>query len=139
MTTPSSIDAIIVFAHGSRDPQWRKPVEAVAARIAERSPGLDVRCAYLELCEPDLPTAFAATREANLSKMIARNADFTMAVRIFPLFFGVGKHAREDLPALVAELRAKHPNCRFELTPSAGEFDAVLEAAASAALSPTSA
>ena len=26
---------VIVFAHGSRDPLWRHPVEAVAQRIAQ--------------------------------------------------------------------------------------------------------
>ena len=47
--------AIVLFAHGSRDPLWHKPIQAVAARINERSPSTVVRCAYLELTEPDLP------------------------------------------------------------------------------------
>ena len=51
--------AVIVFAHGSRDPLWRAPVEAVAARIAQRAPGTFVSCAYLELCAPELPEAVA--------------------------------------------------------------------------------
>ena len=46
--------AIILFAHGSRDPLWHKPIQAVAQRIAERDTEVLVRCAYLELTEPDL-------------------------------------------------------------------------------------
>ncbi|MEZ0307639.1 MAG: sirohydrochlorin chelatase, partial [Ramlibacter sp.] len=40
--------AIILFGHGSRDPQWRQPIESVAARMALGQPALQVHCAYLE-------------------------------------------------------------------------------------------
>ena len=51
--------AIVLFGHGSRDPLWHQPIQSVAARIAELSPHTLVRCAYLELTEPDLPSAAA--------------------------------------------------------------------------------
>jgi sirohydrochlorin cobaltochelatase len=37
------------------------------------------------------------------------------AIRVFPLFFGVGKHAREDLPLLVGQVQASHPGIAVEL------------------------
>ena len=43
-------------------------------------------------------------------------------MRVFPLFLGVGKHAREDLPLLVEQIRAAHPDVGIELLPAAGEF-----------------
>ena len=46
--------AVVLFAHGSRDPLWRKPVESVAARLRERDASAMIACAYLELTEPDL-------------------------------------------------------------------------------------
>ena len=101
---------IILFAHGSRDALWRLPIEAVAAQIKARSPNLPVRCAYLELCAPDLP-------EATID-LIAAGA---LKIRVLPLFLGVGKHAREDLPQLMAQLHADHPQIEFELMPTAGE------------------
>jgi len=101
---------VILFAHGSRDPLWRLPIEAVADAIRARAADALVRCAYLELCTPDLPQAAA--------ELIAFGAQ---RIRIFPLFLGVGKHAREDLPALVAVLRAHHPELTIELLPTAGE------------------
>ena len=101
---------IILFAHGSRDPQWRLPIEAVAAQIAQREPGALVRCAYLELCLPSLPDA--------ATYLIA---DGARALRVFPLFLGVGKHAREDLPLLIEEIRFAHPDVVVELLPTAGE------------------
>jgi sirohydrochlorin cobaltochelatase len=110
--TPSSpaLRGIILFAHGSRDPQWRGPIEAVAAQIRMREPGTPVSCAYLELCAPSLPEA-----ATNLIAAGARH------IRIFPLFFGIGKHAREDLPLLVEQIRAAHPDLEVELLPAAGE------------------
>ncbi len=101
---------IILFAHGSRDPQWRLPIEAVATQIAQREPDALVRCAYLELCLPSLPDAAA--------DLIAAGA---RVLRVFPLFLGVGKHAREDLPLLIEEIRAAHPAVVVELLPTAGE------------------
>ena len=40
---------IIVFAHGSRDPLWHRPVEAVAERIRAQQPQALVACAYLAI------------------------------------------------------------------------------------------
>ena len=54
---------VILFGHGSRDPLWHKPMEAVAAQIAVLSPHMPVACAYLELSTPDLATAVATLVE----------------------------------------------------------------------------
>lgn len=102
---------IVLFAHGSRDPQWRVPIEAVAAQIHSRQPGTLVCCAYLELCAPSLAEAAA--------HLIASGA---RQLRIFPLFLGVGKHAREDLPLLIESIRSAHPDITIELLPAAGEY-----------------
>jgi sirohydrochlorin cobaltochelatase len=108
--------AIILFAHGSRDPLWRAPIEAVAARIRAASASALVQCAYLELTEPDLPTAVA--------QLLADGAE---SVAIVPMFLGMGRHAREDLPALVTRLRQDHPETVFTLRPAVGEDARVIE------------
>jgi len=101
---------VIVFAHGSRDPQWRLPVEAVAHQITQSDASVGVRCAYLELCEPDLPTA--------CEELVAMGAS---RIHVLPLFFGMGKHAREDLPALMQAMGQKHPSVHFKQLATAGE------------------
>ncbi len=108
MTAPAK--AIVLFAHGSRDPLWHKPMEAVAAHLATLSPQTAVACAYLELSQPDLPTAVAT--------LLAQGAQ---TISVLPLFLGVGKHAREDLPHLMADLQTEHPGVQFKLNPSIGE------------------
>lgn len=114
---------IILFAHGSRDPQWRLPIEAVARQVTQKSPSDLVRCAYLELCTPSLPDA--------ATDLIAAGA---YKIRIFPLFLGVGKHAREDLPLLIEQVRATHPKTTIELLPTAGESEALISLMADLAL-----
>lgn len=114
---------IILFAHGSRDPQWRLPVEAVAQQISQRSASALVRCAYLELCLPSLPDAATDLIAAGAQKL-----------KVFPLFLGVGKHAREDLPLLIQDIRLAHPHIPVELLPTAGENPALIALMADLAL-----
>ena len=108
MTTPTQ--GIVLFAHGSRDPLWRAPIEAVEAHIRAHHPCVAVRCAYLELTTPDLPQA--------VEDLVDQGAT---AVTIVPMFLGTGKHAREDLPVLVAELRARHPRVQVHVQAAIGE------------------
>lgn len=110
MQPPPPELGVILFGHGSRDPLWHKPIEAVAAQIAALSPHTPVACAYLELSTPDLPTAVAS--------LVARQVH---SIRILPLFLGVGRHAREDLPVLVAALRTTYPDVAFTLNKAVGE------------------
>lgn len=101
---------IVLFAHGSRDPLWHRPMQAVAAQILQTQSGVAVECAYLELSPPDLPTVCA--------KLVERGI---RTITIVPMFLGVGKHAREDLPLLVTALREAHPQIDFELQGAVGE------------------
>ena len=111
----TNADAVVLFAHGSRDPLWRGPIDAVARQMQTQQPGLKVCCAFLELTEPDLPHT--------VTDLVAQGAQ---RIRIVPMFLGVGRHAREDLPPLVEQLRAQYPEVALTLTPAVGEHPLVL-------------
>ncbi|MDB5896415.1 MAG: hypothetical protein JWP22_681 [Ramlibacter sp.] len=115
--------AIVLFGHGSRDPLWRLPMETVATRLRALQPGTPVRCAYLELETPDLPTAVA--------ELVAAGAD---RLTIVPMFLGTGRHAREDLPRILGQLQAAHPAVVFALQKPVGEDARVVELIAKMAL-----
>lgn len=102
--------AIILFSHGSRDPLWRAPIDAVARHITQTAPLRPVCCAFLELIEPSLPQAVA--------QCVAQGAGH---ITVVPMFLGTGKHAREDLPRIVADLRATHPHVRLDVQNPIGE------------------
>ena len=115
--------AIVLFAHGSRDPLWHKPMEAVAAQIAAQAPNTPVACAYLELSTPDLPTVVDRLLTSGVT-----------AISIIPMFLGVGRHAREDLPLIVAKLRAQFPSLTLTLMPAVGENPKLVQLLADIAL-----
>ncbi len=101
---------IVLFAHGSRDPLWRLPIEAVAQQIKALSPSTQVVCAFLELISPDLPTCVQAMSEQGLTH-----------IAVVPMFLGIGKHAREDLPELMKSLQTNYPHVQFDLRRAIGE------------------
>ena len=110
------MQAIVLFGHGSSDPSWRIPIDKVAQRIRDYEPGAQVRCAFLERTVPDLPTTVA--------ELVKNGAS---AITIVPMFLGVGKHAREDMPLLVTQLQALYPEVNFVLQPSVGEEPQVID------------
>jgi len=114
----------ILLAHGSRDPLWRGPVEAVARHIRAMAPAAPVRCAYLELTAPDLPTCVAELAAAGVT-----------SITVVPLLLGAGKHAGADLSRLMAGLQTSHPQIAFTLRPAIGEEPQVIELMARIALS----
>ena len=109
-STTSSRQGLILLAHGSRDPLWRQPIEAVQAAVQATQPDLPCLCAYLDACAPDLPTAAGALIEQGITQL-----------SVLPLFLGTGKHAREDIPRLLQALCLQYPHCQFELMTAAGE------------------
>lgn len=117
------MQATILFGHGSRDPVWRVPIDTVAQRMLAIDPQCCVRCAFLEITEPDLASTTV--------ELVALGVD---SITIVPMFLGVGRHAREDLPVLVKALQGNYPGVRFLLQPSVGEDARVVELLAQIAM-----
>jgi sirohydrochlorin cobaltochelatase len=117
---------LMLFAHGARDPRWALPFEAVARNLRERAPALVVQLAYLEFMAPGLVDAGHVLAQAGCTR-----------VDVVPLFLGAGGHVRKDLPLLLAELAALHPQVTWQLRTAIGEVDSVIDAMAQAALALT--
>jgi sirohydrochlorin cobaltochelatase len=115
------IQGVILFAHGSRDPEWARPFERLAEELKRRLPNALVSVAYLESMRPTLPEAMATTAAAG-----ARD------VRIVPVFLGQGGHVKDDLPRLLSQLQAEYPDVQLSLGTAIGEDPAVIEAIAAA-------
>ena len=115
--------AVILLAHGARDPAWATPFEAVAARMRERAPEAIVKLAFLELMAPTLEDA--------ATDLLARGCT---QVAIVPAFLGMGGHVRRDVPAQLERLRQAHPGVGFTLHCALGETPHVIAALADAAI-----
>lgn len=113
--------AIILFAHGSRDPHWRAPLDALAAQAQTLAPQALVCCAFLEHSAPSLEQAAA--------HCLAQGAT---QLHIWPMLLGLGRHTRADLPRLLQALRAQHPQAHISLHPAIAEDPGVQHAMAQA-------
>ena len=115
---PSSTSGLILLSHGSKDPVWRRNAERLLALVQGSHPHAAVACAYLDWCEPPLGSA--------LQDIVAR-APQLQQVTIWPLLFGVGKHASEDIPALVQQLAPQFPQLQLSIAPAMGEDERVMQ------------
>jgi sirohydrochlorin cobaltochelatase len=108
-----SSSAVILFAHGAREPEWAQPFESVRDRL--RAAGTPVELAFLEFMSPSLDEA--AERLADKGTVI-----------IVPLFLAQGAHLKRELPAMVAKLRKRHAKTEFRVTPALGEEPEIVAA-----------
>ncbi|GAA4416068.1 sirohydrochlorin chelatase [Quisquiliibacterium transsilvanicum] len=114
-------EALILFAHGARDPQWRAPLDGLHERMQAALPGCAVSVAFLEFMSPGLGDAIDAA--------VARGAG---RIEVAPVFWAAGGHLRNDVPVLLDAARARHPGVEIGLWPALGESDEVLDAVAGA-------
>jgi sirohydrochlorin cobaltochelatase len=117
--------AIVLLGHGSRDPLWREAMDAMAAAIRARSPDVAVGCAFLELCGPTLIECVQSLATPGLR-----------SVRVLPVFIGLGKHLREDLPERLAALRAACPGLHIDALTPLAEQPSLTQLVADLALAP---
>jgi sirohydrochlorin cobaltochelatase len=109
-------DGIILFGHGSREPEWAQPLESIARELSGQ---FVVELAYLERMKPTLDEA--------VDSVVAKGAG---RVRIVPVFLGVGGHLKSDLPRLVAAARARHAGLEIVLEQTIGERKEITDAIA---------
>lgn len=114
---------LLLFAHGARDPEWARPFEAVLQALQHARPDVQVRLAFLEFMEPDMPAAGDALVAAGCT-----------SVALLPLFLGTGGHVRKDVPRLLEALQARHPQVAWHLQSPIGDHALVRQAMVDACL-----
>ena len=112
---------LVLFGHGARDVRWREPFERLAEKVraARGSDAGAVLLAFLELMEPDLPTA--------VGDLVS---DGCSVVTVVPVFFGQGGHVRRDLPEVIERCRGVYPAVEIRCAVAVGEDEGVLDAVA---------
>lgn len=137
--------AIILFAHGARDPRWKEPLlriqqllttgstegstEGATGGSSQQPDGgstqhaalrpLRVELAFLERMEPSLTHCVDQLCAAGIGH-----------ITVVPVFLGAGGHVQSDLPELLAQCRAQHPQAHIYAKPAVGESQGVLRAIA---------
>jgi sirohydrochlorin cobaltochelatase len=115
--------ALILFAHGARDPDWASPLHRVKGAINAQVPGMRVELAFLELMQPKLQECAASLSSDGFERIV-----------ILPMFIAQGGHIKKDTPLILDELRQTYPTVTFELAGPVGEAENIIQAIAAHAL-----
>ena len=110
-------EAVVFFCHGSPDPGWRAPFDAILASFRARHPGRRAALCFLERMTPGLPDT--------IDTLVA---DGVRRIRVMPLFLAPGAHTRRDLPAMLDEARGRWPGLAISAGATLAE-DPALQAA----------
>ncbi|MGK5641726.1 sirohydrochlorin chelatase [Streptomyces sp. URMC 126] len=110
-----SLPALLLVAHGSRDPRHAATVAALRGRVAARLPGVRVAAGFLDLRTPDVPTALARLAETGVRAAVA-----------VPLLLTHAFHAATDVPAVLRD--ATPPQMTVRQAPVLGPSPLLLTA-----------
>jgi len=108
---------LILFAHGSRNPAWRKPFDRLLKDVTKRGE-IQAVLAFGEFMSPGLVEAAQSLAAKGVKKAV-----------VVPLFLGGGLHVRGDLPKLAAEARVAS-GITLRVAKAIGEDAGVLDAIA---------
>lgn len=109
--------AIILFAHGARDPDWALPFQSIRRQLQAARPDAQIELAFLELMTPSLEAAVARSAEQGAKRVV-----------LVPLFLAQGGHMKQDLPLLVGKIREQHPQLEFRVMTAIGDAPEMLQA-----------
>lgn len=112
-------NAVVLFGHGARDPEWARPMQRTRAQLLALVPELRVELAFLEFMQPTLDSVVDALAAAGARR-----------IAVVPMFIAQGGHLKSDVPNLVAAARARHPECEIVQALAVGEADSVIAAMA---------
>lgn len=117
MSADAASRAVLLVAHGSRVPESNFEIQALAERLAGAvGPDAAVAHAFLELAQPSIPEAIDDLVRGGKGRIV-----------LIPYFLSAGRHVAEDIPAIVADARARHPGLEIEITGHFGAQERVPE------------
>ena len=112
----SGVNALLVMVHGSPRPIANADMERVVEVIRTRGVFPIVQIGYLECNSPLIGDA--------IDSCVAQGASKILAV---PYFLHTGTHVAEDLPTLLEEGRARHPEVEFRLGDYLGRSERITD------------
>jgi len=94
--------SIVVAAHGSRDPEALREVEALLVLMKKQAPGKVIRRGFLEFALPTIDDAVREVIEGGAARIV-----------MLPALLFAATHAKNDMPGELAVLKRRFPNVEF--------------------------
>jgi sirohydrochlorin cobaltochelatase len=112
--SPTTRRAIVMFCHGSPDPEWSRPFFALQDIIAAKAGKMPVALAYLDPAKPTFADVVAQLAGTGVQH-----------ITVAPIFLARGSHVKKDLPELVAAAKEMH-RIEFQVLSTIGEDESLL-------------
>lgn len=100
---------LILLAHGSRKPSWRKPFKQLLRHLRKECGAGRIYLSFMESTKPSLPDLVCSLVEKGIRY-----------IQILPLFMASGNHMRRDVPEQVRILKKKYPGLNVKILPPIG-------------------
>jgi sirohydrochlorin ferrochelatase len=109
--------AILLIDHGSRRSEANEMMDCMANLVqAVAGPGVVVRYAHMELCEPSIAAGVRNCVDAGATELI-----------VFPYMLSPGKHSTGDIPRLVSAAARDFPDLDVRVTNAFGVHEKLAE------------
>ena len=104
-----SLERLLLLAHGSGDPKWKQPFEALESSVAESVGAAAVGLAFMQFATPSLEEAVAQAELDRVSRL-----------DVLPIFLSAGAHIERDIPELIRLSQTRYPSVAIRLLPAVG-------------------
>lgn len=112
MTAP----ALVILAHGSRDPRSAATVHSLVDCVRGLRDDLRIEAAFLDHCPPSPYQVFDKLGAEGVEEIV-----------VVPLLLSSAFHARVDVPAVVDEARGRYPDLRILASDVLGYDDSLID------------
>ena len=100
---------VLILAHGSREDDTEKTMDAIAEMVKEKLPDTIIETAYLQFRERDLKNG--------LENLIRQGAN---DILLIPYFLFSGVHIRHDIPAEIDEFLRNRKDVKIRMGDTLG-------------------
>ncbi len=101
---PQAPTGLLFVAHGTPHVEANAPIKRVLQRVCERNGYRYATVGYLDCNQPTIPDAFDELVATGITRLT-----------VLPYFLHLGRHVRQDLPALFEQARQRHPQVEIRI------------------------
>ncbi|MDE0865009.1 MAG: sirohydrochlorin chelatase [Rubripirellula sp.] len=107
---------VLLVGHGTRDAIGTRQFFELEERLSERLPAIPVAAALLEFQTPTIPEAW--------NQLISLGVTH---IHVAPLLLFAAGHAKQDIPAILAECQAEDPTLTFDQSRPLSRHAAIID------------
>ncbi|MBN1687846.1 MAG: CbiX/SirB N-terminal domain-containing protein [Candidatus Omnitrophica bacterium] len=94
--------AYLLIVHGTKDKESNQAFLSLVEQFQDLCPDRFVAGAFMEFVEPSIGQAIDECAQKGVGQIF-----------VLPMMFFGGKHVKEDIPLMIQEAKAKHPELDF--------------------------